>query len=289
MKREKIETYHFLKNEPKKRQFDIYDLAEYQKLSAEHSEKPHSHSFYQIIWFKNNKGNHVIDFESHDIKKNRIFFVAKNQIHFFEKRSDYSGYLIHFNESFLLSNETDINFFITYSIFNNKQEPYFQISKKLEQKITTYFLQIEDEITNTDEFGKGIILSNLLKALLLVIEREMRKNAEVNKKPYNSNYLKFRNLLENNFHKNWSVNDFAKELSISTKTLNSIVKSETGITVSKTISGRIILEAKRKLTHSNSYINEIAYDLGFNDPYYFTKFFKKHVNCSPAEFRKSIS
>ena len=289
MKKKEIETYHFLKNEPKKRQFDIYDLAKYQKLNSEHSEKPHSHSFYQIIWFKNDKGKHVIDFESYNIKEDRIFFIAKNQVHYFEKRSDYNGYLIHFNESFLLSNETDINFFLTYSIFNNKQEPYFQIPKKLEHKITTYFSQIEDEVANTNEFGNGTILSNLLKALLLVIEREMRKNTEVNKKPDNSNYLKFRDLLENNFHKNWSVSEFAKELSISTKTLNSIVKSEIGTTVSKTISDRIILEAKRKLTHSNLYINQIGYDLGFNDPYYFIKFFKKQVNCSPAEFRNSIS
>lgn len=289
MKKGEIETYHFLKNEPKKRQFDIYDLAEYQKLNSAHSTKPHSHSFYQIIWFKNNTGIHVIDFESYDIKADRLFFVAKNQIHYFEKRSDYRGYLIHFNESFLLSNETDINFFLTYSIFNNKQEPYFQTPKKLEQKLTTYFSQIKDEVANTNEFGNSIILSNLLRALLLVIEREKRKNTRGNKKADNSNYLKFRDLLESNFYKNWSVSDFAKELSMSTKTLNSIVKTETGTTVSQTISDRIILEAKRKLTHSNSYINQIGFDLGFNDPYYFTKFFKKQVNCSPAEFRKSIS
>ncbi|MFK8039084.1 MAG: AraC family transcriptional regulator [Crocinitomicaceae bacterium] len=289
MIKEKIETYHLLKNEPEKRQFDIYDLKEYQKLNSEHSAKPHSHSFYQIIWFKNKTGNHIIDFESYDIKEDRIFFVAKNQVHYFEKRLDYSGYLIHFNESFLLSNETDINFFLTYSIFNNRQEPYFQIPKKLENKIATYFSQIEDEVKHPDEFGNSSILSNLLKSTLLLIEREKRKNTTTYMKSDNSIYLKFRDLLENNFYKKWSVSDFAEELSISTKTLNSTIKSEIGTTVSQAISDRIILEAKRKLTHTSSYINQIAYDLGFNDPYYFAKFFKKQVNCSPSEFRKSIS
>ncbi len=289
MKKRNIETYHFLKNEPKKRQFDIFDLAEYQNLNAEHSVKPHSHSFYQIIWFKNNEGTHSIDFESYDIKKNRIFFVAKNQVHFFEKRSDYRGYLIHFNESFLLHNDTDINFFLTYSIFNNKQEPYFQITETLEHKLKSYLSQIKDEVSFTNQFGNSSILSNLLKSMLLVIEREMRKNFSFNKKPDNNTYLKFRDLLESNFYKNWSVSDYASELSISTKTLNAIVKSETLETVGQAISDRIILEAKRKLMHSNLFINEIAFDLGFNDPYYFTKFFKKHVNFSPAEFRKSIS
>ena len=203
MVKEKIETYHLLKDEPKKRQFDVYNLEEYQKLNSEHSAKPHSHTFYQIIWFKNNKGNHVIDFENYDIKKDILFFVAKNQVHYFEKRTDYSGYLIHFNESFLLSNETDINFFLTYSIFNNKQEPYFQIPQKLKHKIATYFSQIKDEVENTDEFGNNSILSNLLKSLLLLIEREKRKSIETNTSKINQNsrFLKFRDLLEKQFNK----------------------------------------------------------------------------------------
>ena len=220
MQKRKIEKYHFLKNEPKKRQFEIYDLADYLKTNSDYSSKPHTHSFYQIIWFKSNKGTHHIDFEHFDVSENRIFFIAKNQVHYFEKRSDYLGSLIHFNESFLLSNETDIDFFLNYSIFNNKSEPYFQITKELQPKIASYFSQIKEETVHIAEFGNSIILSNLLKALLLVIEREKRKISETNNKSDNSKYLKFRDLLENNFHKNWSVSKYANALSISTKTLN---------------------------------------------------------------------
>jgi AraC-like DNA-binding protein len=286
-----IEKYHFLKDEPKKRQFDIYDLSVYQKKNVEHSSKPHTHSFYQIIWFKNNTGKHFIDFKSYDIKKDRLFFVAKNQVHYFENRADYEGYLIHFNESFILNNETDINFFLAYHIFNNTSNPYFQVSKDIENQIFSYFSQIDHESSKVEEFGNNAILSHLLKSLLLIIEREKRRNIEIDQKKPNQNktYLIFRNLLENNFHKNWAVSDYANELSISTKSLNAVIKSELGITVSQTITDRVILEAKRKLTHSNVYINQIGYDLGFKDPYYFIKYFKKHVKCSPTEFRDSIS
>ncbi len=204
MQKERIEKYHFLENEPKKLQFDIFDLAEHQKINSTDSSKPHTHSYYQIIWFKNNNGKHYIDFESYDIKENRLFFVSKNQVHYFEKRSDYSGYLIHFNESFIMSTESDINFFLTYNIFNNSEEPYYQIPKRLETQIINYFLQMKDELNNIEEFGNKKILSNLLKSLLLVIEREKRKNIKssniITKK--NTTYLTFRDLLENNFYKN---------------------------------------------------------------------------------------
>jgi len=142
-----------------------------------------------------------------------------------------------------------------------------------------------------EEFGNEKILSNLLKSMLLVIERDKRKNIKSSDSISNqkTTYLIFRNLLENNFYKNWSVSNYADELAVSTKTLNTIIKKQNGKTVSQTIADRIILEAKRRLTHTNAYINEIAIDLGFQDPYYFIKYFKKQVNCSPTEFRKSIS
>ncbi|MBG6131146.1 AraC-like DNA-binding protein [Aquimarina sp. EL_43] len=291
MSEQEIEKYHFLKDEPQKRQFDIYDLAEYQKTNSQHSSKPHTHSFYQIIWFKSNKGKHFIDFEEYDIKKNRIFFIAKNQVHFFEKRQDYSGLLFHFNESFILNNETDINFFLTYSIFNNHQEPFYQVPNEQEHQILSYFQQIENETKNNGEFGNQMILSNVLKAFLLRIEREKRKNGKTIKTDLSRNftYLKFRDLLEHNFYQNWSVSNYADQLSISTKTLNSIIKSEMGKTTSQVIADRILLEAKRKLIHTNARINQIGYDLGFQDPYYFIKYFKKHLKISPSEFRKTIS
>jgi AraC family transcriptional activator of pobA len=291
VERKQIEKYHFLLDEPSKRQFDIYNLADYYQDNSTHSALPHTHSFYQIIWFQSKNGKHFVDFNDFEIQENRLFFISKNQVHYFENRSDYKGYLIHFNESFILSNDTDINFFLTYNIFNNSKEPFFQIPKELENQILSYFSQIRIESENTTEFGNKPILSYLLKSMLLMVEREKRKNIKPDqlKTKQNTTYLKFRDLLENNFSKNWSVTSFADELSISTKTLNAIAKLETGKTVSQVIIDRIILESKRKLTHSNAYINQIAYDLGFKDPYYFIKYFKKHVKCSPSEFRKSIS
>jgi AraC-like DNA-binding protein len=288
--KEQIKKYHLSKESPGSPEFGMHHFNDLKDRNLCLSQQPHSHSFYQIIWFKNNYGKHFIDFEGYKIHKNTLFFVAKNQVHFFEQNIKYDGFLIHFNESFILSNETDINFFLTYHIFNSRQKPYYQIPDFLEKEIINYFNQIENELSNTSEFGNSAILSNLLKSLLLVIEREIRKEISDNPK-HNQNeyYLKFRNLLESNFKKGWSISKYAEELAISTKTLNTLLKSETGKTVSQLVNDRIILEAKRQLTHTNSLINQIAYDLGFQDPYYFLKYFKKHVKCSPTEFRNSIS
>jgi AraC-like DNA-binding protein len=288
MESNKIEKYHFQKDRPQQRQFDVYDLKSYYQKNANHSSKPHTHSFYQIIWFKNDHGKHTIDFVDHPIKSNRLFFISKNQIHFFEDRDDYEGYVLHFNESFILSNETDFNFFLTYNIFNNKETPFFQPPAEIQDLVQTYLSQIVAESLHRESFGNKKILSHLLKSLLLTIEREQRKSLGTNaiRLDQNNTFLQFRDLLEKNYDQHLSVSDYADKLSISSKTLNALVKTETQKTVSTVIADRIILEAKRKLIHSNAFANQIAYDLGFKDPYYFIKYFKKHVTCSPSEFRK---
>ncbi|MFK7810309.1 MAG: helix-turn-helix domain-containing protein [Saprospiraceae bacterium] len=285
-----ISEYHLHKEEPAKRQFDYFDLGEYLQRNLEHSSKPHSHSFYQLIWFHSNEGAHFIDFKSVEIKKNRLFFIAKNQVHYFEKRKDYQGILLHFNESFLLQNEKDIDFYINYNLFNNLKTSYFQIPTDLIECLTNYIIQIKNELNNVHSFGHDSILTNVLKSFLITIEREKRKEPQEGILPAHSlSFLKFRNLLEVGYYKNWTVSKYAEELNITTKTLNNIIKSKTGKTASALINERIILEAKRRLCHTDSFVNEIGFHLGFQDPSYFVKFFKKHVNLTPSEFRKSIS
>ena len=288
--KDQIKKYHLPKDKPKSPEFGLHHFTSLKDKNLCLSQQPHTHSFYQIIWFKNDTGRHFIDFVDHDIKANTLFFVAKNQVHFFEQDIDYDGFLVHFNESFIISNETDINFFLTYHIFNNKEKPYYRIPADLQEEINGYFTQIENELNKADQFGNEAILANLLKSLLLIIEREIRKELKDSPTQHQNNtYLTFRNLLENNFKKGWTVSDYAHALAISTKTLNALLKSETQKTASQTIQERILLEAKRQLIHTNSYVNQIAYDLGFQDPYYFIRYFKKHVKCSPSEFRKSNS
>jgi AraC-like DNA-binding protein len=76
---------------------------------------------------------------------------------------------------------------------------------------------------------------------------------------------------------------------VSNRTLSELVNKNLNKTPLQMIQERIVLEAQRLLLHSNLNINEIGYRLGFDDPSYFVKYFKKNTKLSPSEFRKSIS
>lgn len=95
----------------------------------------------------------------------------------------------------------------------------------------------------------------------------------------------FRRLLEKNYCVAKRPGDYAGQLNISTAYLNECVKNTTGTSVSQHIRDRIILEAKRRLYHTDRSVKEISFELGFDDYPYFSRLFKKATGRSAVSFR----
>lgn len=295
-KKHTINEYHLNQNQPEKPQFVIHDLNEYVKKHQGKTTKPHIHSFYQILWFKKGTGKHFVDFIGYDVVDNAMFFIAKNQVHYFDDNVDYHGILIHFNESFLVQKDSEVDFFLKYNLFNSPyQQPSCCVNDGSDQILDEYILQIKKELLNNNEFGKEELLRTYLKAILIQVQR--RKN-ELENKAVDSSFLlndkkiqliKFVNLIDENYNKGLSVSEYAQLMNISSRTLSDLVSLNLNKTPSQMIQERIILEAKRILLHSDLNVNQVGYRLGFDDPSYFVKYFKKHTKISPLEFRRSIS
>ena len=104
----------------------------------------------------------------------------------------------------------------------------------------------------------------------------------------NRTFVRFRQCLEHNYKELHTVKEYAVLLNVSGKTLTNYVIESTQTTPLKIINERIILEAKRQLRHSSLKVKEIGYQLGFEDPSYFVKFFKRQTGFLPADFRNGI-
>nr|WP_246164293.1 helix-turn-helix domain-containing protein [Xanthovirga aplysinae] len=76
---------------------------------------------------------------------------------------------------------------------------------------------------------------------------------------------------------------------ITTKRLNKATSSVLGKSPKEIVGNRIILEAKRLLAYTNESIKEIGFHLGFEEPTNFIKYFRKHCNVTPFEFRENFS
>lgn len=287
-----IQKYHLHKDEPGKLQFEIYPLKEYLAESGKHSQKPHIHTFYQIIWFTSGKGTHSVDFNGYEVSENTLFFISKGRIHHFDGR-EYEGYIIHFNESFIADNENYTNIFLKHNIFDSfEKEPLFRIKFSDNGELRNIANQMQSEINMPNRFAHREYLKILLHLFLIVIQRfGIRKDCSGLSihNPSHTLFVRFRNLLEENFHVVHTVSEYAGLLNISGKTLTNCTNEISHQTPLQIINERLSLEAKRLLAYSDMNVNEVGFELGFEDPSYFVKFFKRHAKMLPGDFRKSIS
>jgi len=291
-----INEYHLNRHQPDKPQFAIHDLNSYIKTHRADTTKPHIHSFYQVIWFKQGTGTHFVDFREYEVHKNVIFFITKDQVHYFDDNTRYEGVLIHFNDAFLIQNKKDADLFQKSDLFNNPyQQPFCCIEEDMTSILDGYILQIKRELEYNDAFGKEALLRNYLESFLIQMQRE-RNESDRNQNGIplaldekRVQLIKFIKLMDENYNKGFTVAEYARLLFVSSRTLSDLTRRLLNKAPSQMIQERIILEAQRLLLYTNLNVNQVGYRLGFDDPSYFVKYFRKHTKISPTEFRKSVS
>jgi AraC family transcriptional activator of pobA len=130
------------------------------------------------------------------------------------------------------------------------------------------------------------LVTLLVSAVRATHEIKGSLNGGVARGPRAALVARFRQAVETNLRSGWSVNRYAKALGISPAQLRAACLEVTGEPPTRIVHDRLVLEAKRTLMYTSMTVTETAYELGFNDPAYFSRFFSERVGCSPAAFRR---
>jgi AraC family transcriptional activator of pobA len=135
--------------------------------------------------------------------------------------------------------------------------------------------------------------TEIILAYLNLLLTELNSAYFKNKEPINilntnlSKFIEFKLMVETHLTEQPSVNTIADKLALSTNSLYRIVKEYSGVSPKDFFTNRLMIEAQRKLLYSPLSVKELAYELGFNDPDYFSRFFKKCTGKSVSEFLES--
>jgi AraC-like DNA-binding protein len=250
--------------------------------------------FYIICFKKVKSGELLYGKTKYDHDKGLMFFTRPRQI--LTTRGlqlEDKGFVIHLHEDFLTGHPlfTEIK---KYDYFDYETSEALHLSPREKEIIWSLYYKMETEYhNNPDEFSKSIILSHLDS--LLKYAQRFYKRQFIDRKPLSGiTVTKFNECLNLYFEKEVAVkglptvNYMASQLNLSPKYLSDLLKQETGKTALELIHLYVISEAKNMLVGGDNSISEIAYRLGFENPPYFSRLFKKEVGISPKEFQNQI-
>jgi AraC family transcriptional activator of pobA len=248
--------------------------------------RDNNNKYFTIAWNRGAKQTVTIDGTAHDFMPHSVLPLMFNQSFYFEHAADIVAW--QFNREFYCIVDHDAEVSCVGFLFAMNDQLFINLDEAGQHKMQLLLNIFIDEL-NTQDNIQGDMLLMLLKRLIVFITRLARSKYVPDEKLHEDKmdlFRKFNLMVENNYCKEHSVSFYASALNKSPKTLSNVFLLYGNKTPLQVIQERILIEAKRLLYYTNKSVKEITFDLGFEDPAYFSNFFKKHMSLSPLEFRK---
>lgn len=240
----------------------------------------HRHNYFELFFFNKGGGVHLVDFNEYEVKDHSVHLVCPGQVHLLKRTADSFGAVVHFTNYLL---EGSRQAMLNSPFLNNAAFPAVDLTPAEYGDMDLILQQLRNESSRDAMHVE--ILKSYTEILVLKYLRIMEERHPVTLGATSSAFNDFRKLVENTFRENHAAGYYADQLHMTEKQLNKLCFNSTGHSTSDYLKQRIVLEAKRLLYNSDLSIKEVAFALGFEDPSYFNRFFRKNTSLTPGEFR----
>ena len=250
-------------------------------------------NYYTLIWIKEGNGKVKVDFAEYDFAENQLVAFAPYQPFMLLNTTEVKGIAIHFHPDFFCIIKHHQEVACNGVLFNNIYEsPYVNLDETAQNTLNITLESIKIEMQNP-ALAQYELLTSYLKIILITASRLKKEQqpsellqVDENATPFILQNLK--NYIELHFKTKHSASEYADLLNITPKALATITKNHFNKTLTNLIAERIIIEAKRELYLTNKAVKEIAYELGYDDEHYFSRFFKNNAEVSPQMYRDTV-
>ncbi|QIP85221.1 helix-turn-helix domain-containing protein [Streptomyces sp. Tu 2975] len=241
---------------------------------------PHRHTFYEIVHVTAGTGAHVVDLARWELRPPHLGVIAPGQVHHWEGAAGREGSVVLFTEDFLLDHPGDRELLRRLG-----EQPWRDLDEATHDRTARLVADLDDEYrTGADGFA------TVLRALLhILVVRAARLPEPAAARPLTRPGAvaeEFVALIARNDPGLWSVHACAERIGVSGGYLTEAVKAATGSTPGRLVREAKVHEAKRLLARTRLTVRQVAGRVGFTDPAYFCRFFKRETGVSPGDFRR---
>lgn len=271
--KQKIETHI---NELKDIGIDIESLSDLPSVVSQ----PHRDDHYMFIIQLS--GLFVLDLDFNEVtyKDACVGYVTPGQVHRYTNIKNCKGWLLFVDVEFVPKQYRDV-----FDTFLNSRQI---VSVQKDDQLFKLSVILEKWFTDNEAPLKSGVLSSLIHSISGMIASKMLCFPKTHIELSTSKYIlanKFKQFVKEKFREEKQVKAYAALLNITPIYLNEVMNEITGFAASYWIQQEVLLEAKRLLYYSGMDINEIAYELGYEDSAYFSRFFKKNAGVTASDFR----
>jgi len=215
-----------------------------------------------------------------------IFFSSPDMENGWNVEPNYTGMYVQLSKKIIDENRFLFKTYLDYG----QHEALYLTESEVEEITTLFGLMYKYYKSEKQDFG---VLLSYANVLISVIEAFYNRQFSTNPKQYNRIVTDFQQSLKDYYNQPVkqlpNVQYFADQLDLTPNYLGDIIKHFTNKSALENIHEFVIKKAKDLLEKNNSMNNtQVAYELGFEYPNYFSKFFKKQVNLTPKEYREQI-
>lgn len=249
-------------------------------------------NYFTIIIITSGEGLAKVDLCEYSFQENTLFAFYPYQPFMLASEGALTGISIQFHHDFFCIYRHHKEIAANGILFNNiYQQPFILLDQNNKQTLMNIVREIVNEL-KMEALRKDEVLVSYLKIFLVLATRiklEQQSIKEVNGNEKQILMIQnLRNAIEDNFRTKHSASEYADMLHVTPVVLARAAKNHFNMTLSDLITERIIVEAKRELYLTNKTVKEIAYELGYDDEYYFSRVFKGKTDISPQFYRDTI-
>ena len=246
--------------------------------------------YYHMFYIQS--GELIIQIDTHTahMLPGECGFIGLNQVFKISTPSSFNVLLLRFDESFYCRHDIDTHFLNSCFFFDNKTRLITQsLDSSTQTVLQQHYEVLFDICSKPYNELMNHIAHNTVERLLLFSQKRLINSISQESTPLitpDTDLMQnFRQLVKANFRQEKQLQFYADNLNTSIKRLTEASNNIYGQSPKKIITEQIILEAKRLLLHSSLNIKEIAFELKFEEPSNFIRFFTNATAMTPKQYR----
>jgi AraC family transcriptional regulator, transcriptional activator of pobA len=247
--------------------------------------EPHRHDYHELIWIRSGSGRHLLDGEPLPIEEETVTVIGRGQVHVFDEGEDLHGAVLRLRDELLPGEAGRLP---AAWLLSGQCGRVVPVPGDRADQLEALLRALDDELKRPAGPESSQLRGHLISVVLLWLERWYDVSRDGHPDPDESQLellRRFIRVLERDYSDHHDAAHYAEELRVPPAALSRALSQVTGRGTKELVLDRVMSEAARLLRFTDQNVQQVAQRVGYDDPLYFSRAFKRHFGGSPMAYR----